>query len=132
LEFARASGLIKARIEHEGQIFQDVLNLGNFFKLDWTTEKNANGIVLRIKNPHRQAIEGAVALVTPLEMWAGGLYSNEPNFPRECGFSIKPNEEIRLQFPTGDMPAGSWAIARIAYNGSVDYQRADAPAQVQK
>jgi hypothetical protein len=132
LEFERASGLIKARIEHEGQIFQDVLNLGNFFKLDWTTEKNANGIVVKIKNPHRQTIEGAVALVTPLETWAGGLYSNEPSFPRERGFSIHSNEEIRLEFATGNMPAGSWAIARIAYNGFVDYKRADALAPGQK
>ncbi|MDQ3063633.1 MAG: hypothetical protein M3R14_12375, partial [Acidobacteriota bacterium] len=125
LEFERASGLIKAQIEHEGQIFQDVLNLGKFLNLEWTTEKTANGVVVKIKNPHRQTIEGAVALVTPLETWAGGLYSDEPDFPRERGFSVQPNEEIRFEFATGNTPAGSWAIARIAYNGFVDYQRAE-------
>jgi hypothetical protein len=120
LEFERASGLIKARIEHEGQIFQDVLNLGKPFNLEWTTEKTANGVV-KIKNPHRQTIEGAVALIAPPEIWAFG----EPNFPREKGFAVAPNSEIALRFETGNFPPGNWAIARIAYNGNVEYQRAD-------
>ncbi|HEX8288906.1 MAG TPA: glycoside hydrolase family 38 C-terminal domain-containing protein [Pyrinomonadaceae bacterium] len=125
LEFERASGLVKARIEHEGQIFQDVLNLGNPFNLEWETEKTANGIAVKIKNPHRQTIEGAVALIMPIETWAGGAYSDEPISPREQGFSVKPNEEITIRFETAKLPEGVWQIARIAYNGFIDYKRAD-------
>ncbi|MBA3691851.1 MAG: hypothetical protein H0W77_00100 [Acidobacteria bacterium] len=133
LEFERASGLIKARIDHEGQTFQDVLNLGKPFNLEWTTEQTADGgITVKIKNPHRQTIEGAVALITPLEAWAGGSYSSEPNFPRELAFTVAPNSEIALVFETGNFPVGTWAIARIAYNGTVNYQRADALTQRQK
>ncbi|MDQ3043226.1 MAG: hypothetical protein M3R11_12760, partial [Acidobacteriota bacterium] len=61
LEFERASGLIKARVEHEGQVFQDVLNLGKPLDLEWRVEKTDGGITVKIKNPHRQTIEGAVA-----------------------------------------------------------------------
>ncbi len=130
LEFERASGLVKARIEHEGQIFQDVLNLGKPFNLEWRTEKSADGTVtVKIKNPHRQTIEGAVAFIMPLEAWAGGIYSSEPNFPRELSFAVAPDSEIALKFETGNLPAGTWTIARIAYNGFVDYKRADALAQ---
>ncbi len=133
LEFERASGLIKARIEHEGQIFQDVLNLGKRFNLEWTIEKaDDDNVTVKIKNPHRQTIEGAVALITPLETWTGGSYSSEPNFPRELAFAAPPDSEIALKFKTGNLPAGTWAIARIAYNGTVDYQRADALMQRQK
>jgi alpha-mannosidase len=121
LEFERASGLIKARIEHDGQIFQDVLNLGKPFNLEWTIEKTVGGVAVKIKNPHRQTIEGAVALIAPSEVWA----LTEPNFPREKGFSIAPDSEITLRFENGNFPAGTWAIARIAYNGTVEYQRAD-------
>ncbi|CAA9431948.1 MAG: GH38 [uncultured Pyrinomonadaceae bacterium] len=133
LEFERASGLVKARIEHEGQIYQDVLNLGKPFNLEWRTEKSAEGAVtVKIKNPHRQTIEGAVALIAPPEAWAGGIYSSEPNFPRELGFAVAPDAEIALVFETGNLPSGAWTIARIAYNGFVDYKRADAPTQTQK
>jgi alpha-mannosidase len=121
LEFVRASGLIKARIEHDGQIFQDVLNLGKPFNLEWTTEKTIGGVAVKIRNPHRQTIEGAVALITPPEIWA----LSEPDFPREKGFTIAPNSEITLRFENGNFPAGSWAITRIAYNGTVEYRRAD-------
>jgi hypothetical protein len=125
-EWERASGLIKARIENEQQIFQDVLQIGKSFQLDWTTEKDASGAVtVRIKNPHRQAIEGAVALIKPLEAWAGNLYLSDPNAALEIGFSVPARGEITLNFPAASEPAGTWAIARIAYNGFVDYKRAD-------
>ncbi len=120
-EWERASGLIKASIEHEGQIFQDVLNIGKPLKLEWTTEKTADGVAVKIKNPNRQTIEGAVALVTPPEVWA----LSESNFPREQGFAVQPNSEIVLKFETGNLSEGVWKIARIAYNGNVEYQRAD-------
>jgi alpha-mannosidase len=128
LEFERASGLVKARIEHDGQIFQDVLNIGKPYKLEWRVETNgqtADSATIYIKNPYRQTIEGAVALITPPETWAGGIYSSEPLFPREQGFSVPPNSEIAVKFAHGNLPEGSWRIARIAYNGQIDYKRAD-------
>ena len=121
LEFERASGLIKARIEHDGQIFQDVLSIGKILPLEWTTETTADGVAVKIKNPHRQKIEGAIALIMPPEAWA----FNEPTFPRERGFSVAPNSEIVLNFEIGNAPQAAWKIARIAYNGSVEYKRAD-------
>jgi hypothetical protein len=121
LEYERASGLIKAKIEHDGQIFQDVLQIGKPFKLDWRTEKTDEGVLIHIKNPHRQTIEGAVALIKPYENW---LF-DEPNAPREIGFSVAPRSEIVLKFAKNSSDAESWAIARIAYNGWIDYLRAD-------
>jgi alpha-mannosidase len=129
LEFERASGLVKARIEHDGQIFQDVLQVGKPYKLEWRTEQAANGVEVFVKNPYRQTIEGAVALITPPETWAGGIYSTEPLFPREQGFSVPPNSEISVKFETGVLPEGTWKIARLVYNGNVDYKRADGKAK---
>jgi hypothetical protein len=125
LEFERASGFVKAGIEHDGQIFQDVLQVGKPYKLEWRTEQTANGVEVFVKNPYRQTIEGAIALITPPETWA----ITEPNFPREQGFSVPPNEEISLKFETGVLPDGTWKIARLVYNGNVDYKRADGKAK---
>jgi alpha-mannosidase len=129
LEFERASGLVKARIEHDGQIFQDVLNIGKPYKLEWRTGQTGENVTVYIKNPYRQPIEGAVALITPPETWAGGIYSAEPLFPREQGFSVPANSEIAVRFDYGIFPAGSWRIARIVYNGNVEYKRADGKAK---
>ena len=119
-EWARASGLIKAVIEHDGQTFQDVLNLGKTFKLEWTSEQNADETIIKIKNPYRQVIEGSVALITPPETW----FFNNPKFPREIGFAAQPDSETFLRFKTGVLPAGTWRIARLAYNGNVEYLNA--------
>jgi hypothetical protein len=130
LEFERASGLVKARIEHEGQTFQDVLQIGKPFRLEWRTEKTETGVTVFVKNPHRQAIEGAVALITPPETWALGDYSPEPRFPREQGFTVPARTEIAIDFPTGTLPPGTWQIARLVYNGNLDYRSADRSAGI--
>lgn len=129
LEFERASGLVKARIEHDGQTFQDVLQIGKTFKLEWRTGQTANGVTVFVKNPHRQAIEGAVALITPPETWIGGMFSIESRFPREQGFSVPANSEISVKFDHGALPEGAWRIARLVYNGNVEYKRADGKAR---
>lgn len=121
LDFERASGLVKARIVHDGQTFQDILQIGKPYKLEWRTEKTADGVRVIVKNPFRQSIEGAVALITPPETWALGEYSTEPLFPREQGFSVPARGEIAIEFRTGDLPPGAWQIARLVYNGNLEY-----------
>lgn len=123
LEFERASGLVKARIEHEGQTFQDVLQIGKPFRLEWRMEMTDGGVRVFVKNPHRQPIEGAVALITPPETWALGEYSAEPLFPGEQGFSVPARSEIAIDFPTGTLPPGTWQVARLVYNGNLDYRK---------
>jgi len=125
LDFDRASGLVKARIEHDGQTFQDVLQIGKPFKLEWRTQQTDSGVVIYVKNPHRQSIEGAVAVITPPETWALGAYSTEPLFPREQGFSVPANSEVALRFDHAALPPGTWKIARLVYNGNIEYKRAD-------
>lgn len=117
LEFKRASGLIKARLTHDGQTFQDVLNIGQPFKLEWTTEQTVSETIIKIKNPHRQSIEGAVALITPPETW----FVAKARFPREIGFAVAPEAETILKFNHGIFPPGTWRIARLVYNGNVEY-----------
>ena len=121
LQFERASGLIKARVAHDGQIFEDVLNLGKTFNLEWTTTRTETETIVKIVNPHRQTIQGAIALIAPPEAW----FFREPTFPREQSFTAAPDSQIELRFATGNLPEGTWKIARVAYNGNVEYKRAD-------
>ncbi len=98
LEFERASGLIKARIEHEGQIFQDVLNLGKRLISNGRRKQTASGVTVKIKNPHRQINRRRSCA----DHAAGRLgYSVEPTFPREKGFAFGRTAEIILKFETG-------------------------------
>jgi len=140
LEFERASGLIKARIEHEGQIFQDVLEIGKVKPLLWEYICTGRGCGVKITNPNRQTIEGALASITPLENWAGGNYQtfNPPlqnadgssvvlsdtfSPPREQGFSIGATEEMYIKI-NPVFNSASWHVLRLVYNGHVNYKKA--------
>jgi alpha-mannosidase len=120
-DWERAGGLVKAFIEHDGQRFYDVLQIGKPFKLEWKTEITDKEVLVKIRNPHRQSIEGAVAMVKPYEAW---MFAPS-NAQREIGFSVPARGEIVLSFPKDDVDSQSWSIARLVYNGWLEYLRAD-------
>lgn len=121
----RASGLVKARTEHGGQLYQDVLHIGRPLMLTWDVIETDAGMNVRVRNPHRQRIEGALALITPPEAWADELNPREGAAPLEQGFVVAPSGETVISFPISNNGKARWAIARIAYNGFVEYKRAD-------
>lgn len=129
-EWERASGLVKARTEHLGQTYQDVLEIGRPFKLKWRIQRTARGIEAHVRNPHRQRIEGALALITPPAAWPGRFHTLSSVSPRERAFVVEPGAETTLFFAAPNDLGGAWAIARIAYNGHVEYLRAEAVAPV--
>lgn len=123
--WARASGLVKARLEHGGQTYQDVLAIGQPLKLQWFIERNANGATfVRVRNPTRQRIEGAIAFIMPPEVWANALIDNDLP-PRERGFALAAKEDLVWPLPSTAQLNGAWAVVRLSYNGSVEYLRAD-------
>jgi alpha-mannosidase len=124
--WGRAAGLVKARAEHAGQTYQDVLEIGPPLKLEWRIERQGEQIYARVRNPHRQRIEGEMSFIGPPESWAGETANRLP--PREQGFSLGPGEDTVLPLAKLADLRGAWAVARLAYNGYVQYQRADGRA----
>lgn len=120
LEWARASGLIKARTEFAGQTYQDALEVGRSFRLEWRIERTGERVRAVVRNPHRQRLEGSIALILPPEVWL----DDDGLTAREQGFSVGPGQTVTLEFRAPQR--GAWAIARLAYNGHVEYRRADA------
>jgi hypothetical protein len=117
----RASGLVKARTEHAGQIYQDVLEIGAPLLLEWRVERQGGEFYARVRNPHRQRIEGGVSFIAPPELWA----TDAALPPREQGFSLGPSEDALLRLADDKTLNGAWAVARLSYNGHVFYLRAD-------
>ena len=117
----RASGLVKARTEHAGQTYQDILEVGQPLALEWRVERQGGEFYARVRNPRRQRIEGSLALIGPPELWA----TEAALPPREQGFSLGPGEDKALRLADEKTLNGAWAVARLAYNGYVFYLRAD-------
>jgi alpha-mannosidase len=130
---SRRRGIIKARIEHEGQVFQDIIEVGKEHSLKCKIKPGVGETKVTITNPTDQTIEGQLDLITPIETWPILGY---PEFadadisPWRHGFELAPGAKKTYSFNSA-AGAGHWAIARLVYNGHVYYARADGRTDVE-
>jgi alpha-mannosidase len=119
------TGLIKAQIEHDGQVFQDVLEVGDL-KLGMIVQKDRDRISVALDNPYDDTIEGQVDIVTPVEAWSPqevGKFSLLSVTPRTLPFAIAGGTQHELSFDI-DAPSPApqfWAVVKLSYNGHVEY-----------
>jgi len=127
----RRSGLIKARLEHQGQTYQDVIEVGDAPRIEWSVEAREGRIEARLKNIGEDEIEGGVAIITPVETWGACArpFARADCGPPARGFAIKPGEERAYTFEVTPLAGQDrlpdyWAVVKLFYNGRVDYKYA--------
>jgi alpha-mannosidase len=124
-------GIIKARLEHDGQIIQDILEVGGESLLTWNVGRDASDIWAEIENPNADTIEGEVGVITTIEGWLKkeiGRYSLFEVAPRSAWFQVCALSKKRIQFEIRsddrefiNSPAAYWIVAKLVYNGKVSY-----------
>ena len=132
---SEGSGQIKLRFDHDGQTFQDVLEIGEAFDLQIEAANEGNGITVTMHNPTQETIEGEVSLVSPIETWPAsvvGPYALLEITPRTCGLSLGPNETARIRFTVKGIAdkdsigaESYWAVAKLMSNGRIQMKRCD-------
>jgi len=95
---------------------QDVLPVGEILPLEVTLTRDDGGFTVTLANPNPDCVEGQVALITPLETW-GAIA------PRMRAFRIGANGSAELRFGAKGDLSGTWAVARVAWYGRVQYAR---------
>jgi len=122
------TGIIYAQLEHDGQIFQDALEVGEDFNLEMNVKSNAESITAIVRNPTSQYISGELALISPLETWQNiGDFSLMDILPRSFAFHMRPNSEESFTFRVEsrvniDSKNPFWSIAKLMYNGKIIYK----------
>jgi len=137
------NGVIKARLEHEGQVYQDVIEVGDAGRLEMTVKRTPRGAEAVITNPTRVEAEAVLTFITPLETWGeadagafnlsdcrpstllGVVSPSNHNWVQAVHLAPGESGKFRLTFE-GKPPAPSdwWVMARLAHNGQVDYKYA--------
>ena len=136
-------GLLKARLVHEGQVYQDVLEVGRRTEVTASEPKMAIGkerepawhvfrdgadIVARVENPWREPLEVELAVISPVETWgaAAGRYALGEIAPRAAGLSIPGGQErlVRFHVCPAERPPAFWAWVKLMCNGKADYRPA--------
>jgi hypothetical protein len=121
-------GLLKARIDHDGTVYQDVMEIGGPLEIEWHIRRGREGARVELHNPTPDTIEGQVYLVTPLELFGecAGPYALGEAGPRETFFALAPGEEtavdLALREDVPGMLRHGWAVVKVAYNGKVFYR----------
>ena len=128
---ARRDGWVKARIKHDGQVYQDVIRVGNAHYIEAHLSRTREALDVELHNPGVDPLEGFVAGVTPLESWPQrcvGDYSLGEVTPREHPFAVDPGDTVKVHFDIRvrdeeaySEPDSIWAVLKVACNGLVDY-----------
>ena len=143
-------GLIKARLEHEGQVYQDVLEAGmdtdehgvsadrGSVRRDgweiikerpaaWSTLRDGDDILVRVRNPWLQPLDVECAIASPIETWGDGM-GDHALADLESGYAchtIPGRQTYVFRFPVAhERPVAPrfWAWAKVMYNGCVEYK----------
>ncbi|MCP4643585.1 MAG: hypothetical protein GY851_24265 [bacterium] len=131
-----AAGQIKLRHTFDGQMFQDVLEIGGSFDLDITAENQGKRVEVTVTNPTAETVEGEVSLVTPLETWPGEIvndYALLEVTPRTQAISLPAGDQTTLTFTVKQAPGAGryvpcdsyWAVAKLMSNGRITLKRCD-------
>ncbi len=146
----RRTGLFRARITHDGQTYEDVIEVGEQSKLTytgggsvyqdvlkvqieravtWSVFHQDDRVAVRIENPYNERVDGGVALIVPPELWARnevGDYSIAEMTPPVQAFHIPPKSFQVLEFRLRNRAERSvsfWAYAKLFYMGRTEYKR---------
>jgi len=147
LEKQNRTGLIKARMEFGGQVYQDVLEVGRTTarrfvgggsvrrtgmeivkerEPDWKVFRDGTDILVRVFNPWFEPLEIETWVISPFETWGqtAGRYALLDISPRSEGRTIpgRHTETIRFRVSgaNGRVPK-FWAWVKLACNGKPAY-----------
>ncbi|HOV74904.1 MAG TPA: glycoside hydrolase family 38 C-terminal domain-containing protein [Candidatus Hydrogenedentes bacterium] len=132
---ASAAGQIKLRHAFDGQVFQDVLEIGGAFNLDMDVRNEGDAIIVTLRNPHAETVEAEVSLVSPIETWPRelvGPHSIRAISPRTQGVSLAAGTTTEMRFTVAHVPGmdlvpedSYWAVAKLMSNGRITLKRCD-------
>lgn len=135
-----AQGQVRLLYEHEGQIFEDILEIGGMITPEFIMKKTEEGIVGIIKNPSKELIEGELAIASPIETWPKsvvGDFSMVDIYPRTCKVSVPAGETKEFLFEvnphtTPEVHTSWWAVGKLMLNGRIYMKAVKEPGKNRK
>ncbi len=143
----RRTGLLRVRLKHGGQEYEDVMEIGEKSKIryggggavyqdvlheqveksiKWQTYLRKDGLSVKLENPYNERVSGGIALITPLETWSEsevGDYSMVKMSPSVNSFELPPKGRQVLDFEFEEEDPHFWIYAKLFYMGRTEYKR---------
>ena len=133
---APRTGLLKARLEHAGRTYQDVVEVGSravpdfssgMLRFDkdrepaWEVRRDGMDIVVTVSNPWYEPLDAEMTIISPVETWgsAAGPTALGEIAPSSRSLTVtgRSTDTLRFAVTPGDAPVRFWAWAKLAVNG---------------
>ncbi len=145
LEGRAEPGFIRAFIEYDSVTLFDVLEFRlpekhfghaevrelEAERIGWKVYHEADSVVVELKNPFPQPVDGQVALIGPVETWgdcAENMIGLVETLPWRKAFHLPAGGSGRLIFKIEHLPGlrddDFWLVAKLSYFGYLDYKAA--------
>lgn len=120
-----AKGIIRLNYEDDGQIFEDVFEVG-YFNPEIELRLDQERLVAIVSNNTGEKLIGELSIATPIETW--GIKGYNPFSlcsiePRTTKVELAPGEKIEYDFHIsngfGDSFIAFWAAAKLMINGRI-------------
>lgn len=122
---ADAKGMLRLLYKDDGQLFEDVFEVG-CFNPEITIEITGNKIIATVGNNTTETLSGELSLATPIETWS--LNGHNPFAfadisPRTQKVVVKPDTRIDYVFEIENLPfdmfPAFYAVAKLMMNGRI-------------
>ncbi len=122
---ARAKGMVRLNYKDDGQLFEDVFEVGAF-NPEIELEIEGNKIIATVSNNTTEILSGELSLATPVETWSLGghnPFAFADITPRTQKAVVKPGERTEFIFDIEnlqfDMFPAFYAVAKLMMNGRI-------------
>lgn len=117
-------GAVKAQVEHEGQVYEAVLEVGEPAELRWDVRATVSGAEVRVASDYPQSVNVDAYAVVPHELWGemvegGCLGRVEPRYER---LVVPPQGRVRWRIVAA-CQTDAWLTVKLAYHGRVEYKQ---------
>ncbi len=117
-------GTVHAQVEHDGQVYEAILEVGDPARLEWDLKPTRTGAVCTVRSDYPQPVLVDAILVTPHELW-GDLVEGAALADvaaRQERLVVPPNGSAswKVELPQG---VDAWATVKLAYQSRVDYKQ---------
>jgi hypothetical protein len=122
---AGAKGMLRLHYKDDGQLFEDVFEVG-CFNPEIAIEITGNQIITTVSNNTSETLSGELSLATPIETWA--LNGHNPfafaNIsPRTQRVVVQPGKQTEFIFAVENLPfdmfPAFYAVAKLMMNGRI-------------
>ncbi|MCX7597961.1 MAG: hypothetical protein N2512_03705, partial [Armatimonadetes bacterium] len=119
-------GTVKAQIEHDGQTYEAVMEIGEPAKLSWDVRlcRRRHSVVVTVASDYPQDINVDAFAIAPHELWG--------HLVETAALAEMPGRYERLVVPAGgkvrwevETPhdVDAWLTVKLAYHGRVEYKQ---------